>query len=125
MVKDILVQQTDTTSEYTGIFSLEGGMKVSKCSTVVLNTDTDIRHLNSSTGGPLTLMKCQNDLPPQIAEAWTSHFEDGMGPFNALFFYHRLKVVTPQSIAKPHCPLPGSTTNAPMIGPYAVACNHM
>jgi hypothetical protein len=44
---------------------------------------------------------------------------------NALFFYHRLKVVTPQSSAKLHCPLPSSTTNAPMIGPYAVACNHM
>jgi hypothetical protein len=66
MVKDIFVQQTDTSHEYTGMFSLDGGMKVSKCSTVVLHTDIDIRHLNSSISGPLTLMKRLHDLPHRL-----------------------------------------------------------
>lgn len=118
-VKVILVQKTDSSHENTGMFPLGGGMEVSECSTVVLHTDIDIRHPNSSIGGLLTLMKSQHDLPHRMLRP------DGMDLSNALFFYHRLKVVTPQSIAKPHCPLPGSITNAPMIGSYAVACNPM
>lgn len=102
-----------------GCFLLMEVWKTQECSTVALHTDTDIRRLNFSIGGPLTLMKSQHDLPHRFLRP------DGMDLSNALFFYHRLKVVTPQSIAKPHCPLPGNTTNAPMIGPYAVACNHM
>jgi hypothetical protein len=66
MVKFIPVEQTDTSHVYTGMFSLDGGTKVSKGSTVVLHTDIDIRHLNSSIGGPLTLMKSQHDLPHRL-----------------------------------------------------------
>jgi hypothetical protein len=61
-----VVQQTDTSHEYTGKFSPNGGMKILKGSIAVLHTVTDIRDPNSSISGATTLIKSQYDLPHRL-----------------------------------------------------------